>query len=80
MNPKHFIQAGKHLFNEEEERKIREKTEDAIMYIRGTDEMLYQNLVQVVACIGYYRAAIEGHLGGTIFCGWSYMARPQQRR
>ncbi|CAB4035494.1 Hypothetical predicted protein [Paramuricea clavata] len=66
VNPKHFILSGKHVFNSEEEFELREKTRKAMIYIRKTDETLYRSLVQVVACIGYYKAAGIGHLGGTV--------------
>ena len=66
VNPKEFIIAGHHLFSEAEEKEIRQKTKMALKLIYETDKKLYESLIRVVACIGFYKASNVGHLGGTV--------------
>ena len=66
VNPKRFILNGDHIFSKSEQQKITEKTAQALNFIRNADSVLYESMLQVVACIGYYKAAEKGHLGGTV--------------
>ena len=66
VNPKDFILNGHHIFSKKEQKKITEKTTKALHFIQQADNVLYESLLQVVACIGYYKAAEKGHLGGTV--------------
>ena len=66
VNPKTFILNGNHIFSRREQKKITEKTAEAMKFIRQADSVLYKSMLQVVACIGYYKAAEKGHLGGTV--------------
>ena len=65
-NPKKFILDGNHIFSRREQQEISRKTAEALKLIRQADSVLYESLLQVVACIGYYKAAEKGHLGGTV--------------
>ena len=66
VNPKNFILNGHHIFSKKEQKKITEKTTEALHFIQQADNVLYESMLQVVACIGYYKAAEKGHLGGTV--------------
>ena len=66
VNPKDFTLNGSHIFSKNERQEIRKKTSQALEFIRQADSVLYNSLLQVVACIGYYKAAEKGHLGGTV--------------
>ena len=66
VNPKDFILNGDHIFSKEEQRKITEKTTAALNFIQQADNVLFESMMQVVACIGYYKATDKVHLGGTV--------------
>ena len=66
VNPKKFIINGNHIFSKKEQQEISKKTTQALEFIRQADSVLYESMLQVVACIGYYKAAEKGHLGGTV--------------
>ena len=66
VNPKEFILNKSHLFSKREQQAISKRTTQALKFIRQADSVLFESMLQVVACIGYYKAAEKGHLGGTV--------------
>ena len=66
VNPKEFILNKSHLFSKREQQAISKRTTQALKFIRQADSFLFESMLQVVACIGYYKAAEKGHLGGTV--------------
>ncbi|XP_053382819.1 uncharacterized protein LOC128549660 [Mercenaria mercenaria] len=65
-NSKDFIDAGHHLFNQDEQKEITKKVDEAMKLIQETNPELYITINQLVACFAIYKSENRAHIGGTV--------------
>ncbi|XP_045182191.2 uncharacterized protein LOC123540929 [Mercenaria mercenaria] len=65
-NSKDFIDAGHHLFTQDEQNEITRKVDEAMKLIQETNPELYSAINQMVACFAFYKSQNRAHIGGTV--------------